>query len=437
MLTGSTKPDHGEFPMPTRRALLATGLAAAALPALGPTRAAATMGDGRLRLGLLPPDGPYPVGTTTLYLVDRSRPDPWVTTQPYRELAVTLTYPARLAPGHRRADWLTPGWAADAAEVMANMVPGGDPAAVDWSGTRAYARVDAPVARPAGRRLPVLLCGLGHWASCSLFRQTAEGLASRGYLVVGCEPTYETPVVFPGGRTVPHDPAADPPVDGDSTAFLAYLRRIYAARVADARFVLDGLAVLAAGGNPDAAGQALPDGLRGAPRVTGVGAFGGGVAAGLVALALLEQEPRVVAAAMADATVTAPVVDPPVPMLPVVDAGVDGPVLVLRPQFASRGPDPLWERAWSGLRGWRRELELAGGGEVWLTDMQWVLPQVRRGLGLPADAYGQLLGTVDPGAAVATGRAYLAAFFDRHLRGRNGRLLDGPSRRYPAVRFVR
>lgn len=425
--------------MPTRRALLATGLAvpAAALPALGGSPAEAAPGGGRLRVSLVPPDGRYPVGTTTLHLVDRSRPDPWVTTQPYRELAVTLTYPARPAPGRPRSGWLTPGWAAHSTEVMANMVPDGDPAAVDWAGTRAYARIGAPVARPAGQRLPVLLCGLGHWASSSLFRQVAEGLASRGYLVASCEPTYETPVVFPGGRTVPYHPATAPTGGDDSPEFLAYLRRIYAARVADARFVLDGLAVIAAGGNPDAAGQALPDGLRGAPRTTGVGAFGGGVAAGLVALALLEQEPRVAAAAMADATVTAPMPGTPVPMLPVVDAGVGKPVLMLRPQFPARGPDPLWERAWEGLRGWRQEWELAGGGEVWLTDMQWVLPQVRRGLELPAGTYVPLLGTVDPAAAVAAGRAYLAAFFDRHLRGRDGRLLDGPSRRHPAVRFVR
>ncbi|MDI6105415.1 lipase [Actinoplanes sp. NEAU-A12] len=426
--------------MPTRRTLLTTGLAAPAalaLPALGPARAEAAPADGRLRVGLLPPDGPYPVGTTTLHLVDRSRPDPWVTTQPYRELAVTLTYPARPAHGHPRDGWLTPGWAADSTEVLKNMVPGGNVAAVDWAGARAHARVDAPVARPNGQPLPVLLCGLGHWASASMFRLMAEGLASRGYLVAMCEPTYETPVMFPGGRMVPHHPASNPAGDGNTEEFLAYLRRIYAARVADARFVLDGLAVLAAGGNPDAAGRALPDGLRRAPRVTRVGAFGGGVAAGLVALSLLGQEPRVTAAAMADATVTAPTAGPPVPMLPIVDSGVDGPVLVLRPQFPARGPDPLWERAWAGLRGWRRDLELVGGGEAWLTDLQWVLPQVRRGLGLPADTYVPTLGTVQPAEAVAAGRAYLAAFFDRHLRGRDGRLLDGPSRRHPAVRFVR
>ncbi|MEV4280947.1 hypothetical protein [Actinoplanes xinjiangensis] len=49
---------------------------------------------------------------------------------------------------------------------------------VGWAATRAWARIDAPVDEPAGRRLPVLLCGLGHWGSASLHRMAAEGSAA-------------------------------------------------------------------------------------------------------------------------------------------------------------------------------------------------------------------------------------------------------------------
>lgn len=38
---------------------------------------------------------------------------------------------------------------------------------------------------------------------------------------------------------------------------------------------------------------------------------------------------------------------------------------------------------------------------------------------------------------MASERAYLAAFFDRELRGRDGGLLDRPSPKYPDVAFVR
>ena len=41
-----------------------------------------------------------------------------------------------------------------------------------------------------------------------LLSGTAEGLASHGFVVVGVNHTYETTVtVFPGGRTVPMNPA--------------------------------------------------------------------------------------------------------------------------------------------------------------------------------------------------------------------------------------
>ncbi|MGW4471188.1 hypothetical protein ACWENQ_16095 [Nonomuraea sp. NPDC004354] len=37
---------------------------------------------------------------------------------------------------------------------------------------------------------------------------------------------------------------------------------------------------------------------------------------------------------------------------------------------------------------------------------------------------------------LAVQRAYPAAFFDRHLRGLDGRLLHGPAPRFPEVTYV-
>ncbi|WP_369394116.1 hypothetical protein AB5J72_46085 [Streptomyces sp. CG1] len=36
-----------------------------------------------------------------------------------------------------------------------------------------------------------------------------------------------------------------------------------------------------------------------------------------------------------------------------------------------------------------------------------------------------------------TNEAYVAAYFDHWLRGRSGRLLDGPSPKYPDMVFVK
>ncbi|MGO4756317.1 alpha/beta hydrolase, partial [Streptomyces sp. 2MCAF27] len=60
----------------TRRAVTTSALLAAALLAGGGglTQARAA---GAATVRLPAPTGPYPVGVTTLYLVDRTRRDPW------------------------------------------------------------------------------------------------------------------------------------------------------------------------------------------------------------------------------------------------------------------------------------------------------------------------------------------------------------------------
>ena len=48
-----------------------------------------------------------------------------------------------------------------------------------------------------------------------------------------------------------------------------------------------------------------------------------------------------------------------------------------------------------------------------------------------------MVGTLPPARAVRIQQAYPLAFFDRHLRHRGERLLDGPSPAFPEVRFIR
>jgi hypothetical protein len=422
----------------TRRTLLgggATLAAATLLPPAPPAVAAPPPTGRRVRLRLPAPTGPYDVGTTTLHWVDHSRHDPYVTAQPYRELMVNITYPARHADSHPAARWLTPGWAAYAGETMAQFTGGLPAELVDWVGTRAHAYVDAPAHRAAGRH-PVLLHTVGHWASHCLNRTAIEDLASRGYVVVTFDPTYETPVEFPGGRLVPADKAAEPPnPDSTSAPFLAYIRKIYGSRVDDAQFVLDQLTALAAGSDLDAA--RLPRGLAGSLDLARVGAFSGAVGAGLISLQLALEDARVRAAFAGDTGVSWRAAAGPVPTMPVVERGLDIPVLTINPTSGYAEPDPLWDTMWAGLRGWRRELELRDGGFAWCTDFQSVLPQVRRGLDLPADTHAGMIGTVDPERSVAAYRAYLAAFFDLHLRGWDSGLLDGPTPRHRVIRHVR
>jgi hypothetical protein len=47
------------------------------------------------------------------------------------------------------------------------------------------------------------------------------------------------------------------------------------------------------------------------------------------------------------------------------------------------------------------------------------------------------IGTADPSRMVRVQQAYPLAFFDRYLRRRPSRLLDGPGPAFPEVRFIR
>lgn len=55
---------------------------------------------------------------------------------------------------------------------------------------------------------------------------------------------------------------------------------------------------------------------------------------------------------------------------------------------------------------------------------------------VPADKRALFIGTVDPARSLTAQHDYLTAFFDLHLRGRDNGLLDGPSPRYPEIKFA-
>jgi predicted dienelactone hydrolase len=196
-------------------------------------------------------------------------------------------------------------------------------------------------------------------------------------------------------------------------------------RVADTRFVLDHLATLNAGGNPDAEQRPLPAGLRGALKLSTVGMFGHSLGGATAAQAMFE-DGRIDAGVNLDGVLFGPV----------VAAGLDRPFLLVGAHEHGRDSDPTWAQFWANLRGWRLNLQLTGSGHNSFTDLQVLLPQTADALNLPPDAVQQLIGTIDPRRSVLNQRAYVTAFFDLHLRHRDNHLLDGPSPRFPEMRFV-
>jgi dienelactone hydrolase len=381
--------------------LLAVGVAGAS-----PAPAAAEQA---LELTLPPPTGHDRVGVVPLHLVDRSRPDPWVPSQPVRELMVSLWYPTQRAHDYPLEPWLPP-----AAWAQFEQDQGVPPGVLQAPLT--HGRVGAPVERSRGGR-PVVLYSPGLGGIRDSSTVLVEELVSRGFIVVTIDHTYEAgEVEFPGGRV--ETPALPPPTP-------QVIERAVAVRVADTRFVLDTLVGLNAGRNPDAERRRLPAGLRGALRLSSVGMFGHSLGGATAAEAMFEDR-RIEAGVNLDGTLFGPV----------VNAGLDRPFMLVAAQGHGRDDDESWAKFWANLLGWRLNLQLTGSAHNSFTDFQVLIPQAAGVLNLPPDAVQQLIGTIDPHRSIINQRAYLTAFFTLHLRHRNNHLLDRPSRRFPEMRFV-
>src|SRR5258708_7516383 len=171
------------------------------------------------------PTGPCPVGTTSLYLKDASRPDPWAAGVSARELMVSLWYPATPSDG-RRARYMTP---AESELLLTSRGLTSVPQDV-LSTVRTNAVSDAT---PAGRQrsLPLLVLSPGFTMPRSTLTALAEDLASHGYVVAGVDHTYESDATaFPDGR-VTTCLARQAPRSGRA-------EKVVAGRAADVSFVL-------------------------------------------------------------------------------------------------------------------------------------------------------------------------------------------------------
>ena len=342
------------------------------------------------------PTGPCPVGTTSLWLTDTSRPDPWAVGVSARELMVSLWYPAA-TPDGRRARYMTP--AESELQLTNRGITGVPPDALSTVRTNA-----ADGAEPAGLQhgLPLVVLSPGFTNPRSTLTALAEDLASHGYVVAGIDHTYESyATAFPDGRV---------------TTCLAREARqrgfwekekVAAGRAADVSFVLGELTC----GSPAWPGAALID----PSRIAMAGHSLGGAAA--------------IAAMLADSRIRAGLDMDGATAAPIPDHGLSRPFLFLgkRSNYTPGGEGAVttWERDWELLTGWKRWLLVAGAVHASFTDLALLADQT--GLDIEAALSGA--------RSLAITRAYVRAFFDQHLRGTPQALLDQPSPRYPEVRF--
>lgn len=435
----------------SRRQVLATGLAASALlaasavpstavpstatPSAAPGRRTRNTAAGPAAGAALPaarlmrPTGPFDVGALALRLVDRTRTDPWATDVPYRELMVSVRYPA--APGGSAPR--VPQMAAAAAvhfggpEGAAALNLGMAPGTVDWGATLSHAHRDAPV-HPRAGRLPVVLYSPGLGDPRTWNTTLVDDLASQGYAVVTVDHTYEaTEVEFPGGRIAPmriFDGA--PPTDPDAVS--ALLHKVVAVRVADTRFVLDRLPEL----NRTRFGDVLD--LR------SIGMFGHS-AGGFTAAQTMHDDRRIRAGVNMDGQMD--YVGGELPdgsrLSTVALEGLDRPLLLMGTESEGSGDyrrQPSWAAFWQHTRGWKANVTLTGSRHASYTDAQVLLPQLARQGVEPGGGLAAAVGTVRPDRAAAASRAYVTSFFGRWLRGHDDHLLDGPADRFPEMVFT-
>ncbi|WP_406430996.1 hydrolase [Streptomyces sp. NBC_00631] len=405
--------------MLTRRTALLSAVAAATLPAVSArTASAAQRTAGQVRLTLPPPSGPCPVGTVSLRLVDTSRADPWKTAQRDRELMISVRYPARDTGRHPRAPQMLPGEAAGFAAV--NNLAGVPADKVDWAATRTHAHQGAPVDRDRGP-YPLVCYSPGTGDPRSLGTTLCDDLASRGYVVVMLDHTYDaTAVQFPGGRverTVL--PAEYDKAYPDKKRIAALLKKTVGVRVADTRFLLGALP------------RALPPELRGTTDWDRIGMFGHS-AGGFTALQTMHDDRRIAAGANLDGVLAYVQDDGDRGHLSTAAAdGLDRPFLLIGKDGNDLSTVPSWNSLWRHSRGPREGLTLSGAEHATFTDEEAMIPQLARRLGLPRTTVVENIGTIVPARAIPAERACLASFFDRRLRGRKA--ADLPARA-PEVR---
>lgn len=246
----------------------------------------------------------------------------------------------------------------------------------------------------------MIVYGPGGGNSRALGTVLVEDLASRGYVVVTIDHTHETAVEFPGGRLVRAGLPTDPPD-------LEAAKRLFMdTREADTHFVLSRLADEHAD-------------------LSRIGVFGHS-AGGVIATRVMRADPRVRAGANLDGFFEFGDNHP--------ELGVDRPFLLMGAASHPELPpllgavrthlsDPGWAAFWRASTGWRLDIAVPRGRHYTFTDAQWFLPR----LGL--DGSG-LVGAVGP-RVVAVQRDYLAALFDRFLKGRHTTF-----RLHPDVEFV-
>lgn len=317
--------------------------------------------------------GTYTTGTFVTEIRE-ARHVPFAPPGVMRVLRVQVWYPAVARRGAPASPYLAPAVARSVARAAGVF-------AAQLSGVRARSAGGAP---PARGRFPVVVFSPGYGEPSALYTGLLEDLASRGFVVMGVDHTYETSIVaLPRGQliraTLPQDPPSRP----------SLLRAAITARDADIALVrrrvaqiVGRLGEIVERGRVGVFGHSL-GGLTGAHAVAG-----GGFACG----------------ADLDGSVFS------------LRARIERPFMVL--SHSTR--DASVRRFWNTLHGARYWFVLRGARHLDFTDWSWLYPHLTH---RAPSGIARLLGGIGGLRAQAIERQYLGAFFRSCLRGKQEPLL--------------
>ncbi|MGW4206281.1 alpha/beta hydrolase family protein [Streptomyces sp. NPDC004726] len=371
-----------------------------ALPG-GPTAAVAAPSPpetGRTAPFRLPrPTGQFGVGSSVFHLVDYSRTDPWVPSAGKRELMATVHYPAARHGFGATAPYAT---AEETTLLLKGIGVDSPEAAAQLSAGRTNSRADA---RPAKGRFPLVVLSPGFSVSRYTLTHLAEDLASRGYVVVSVDHAYESfGISMPGGRTLTCVACTALDEQGVPASVVT------TTRAEDVSFVLDRLT---GPGSPWRHARMIDE------RRVGMAGHSIGGASAATAMA---GDRRVRAGVNMDGAFWEELPPGGLNGRPFMMLGTDDEV------HRPGGTDSSWDRMWPTLDGWKRWLTVAGAEHGSFADF----PAITEYFGMPQPPLGAE-------RAVSVVRAYVAAFFDRHLKGVPQPLLKGPDPAHPEVKFHR
>jgi dienelactone hydrolase len=334
------------------------------------------------------PTGANVVGTRVLDLVDSTRKDPYSPSGATRALSIRMWYPVstHFSQNCRMADYTSPKvW-----EYFAQLV------GVPSFPVATNSCQDATVAEGAH---PVVVFSPGLTGTFTDYTFLMEDLASRGYIALAVNHTYEaTAVEFSDGRfvrsVVGSHLGGPVPRDQKTTSFALDVR------LKDLSFVIDQIARLNVRRDSPFLGRFDLSKI----------AVAGHSVGGLTALLTSQSDPHVKVAILID------------PVLPdVLPGATTKPVLLLtadRQQWAANECS-----LWRNLHSSRLAVSLQGSEHLALSDWIWLTKDAVR------------TGPMGPEKTMSAMRDYVAAFLDTNLRGiGTSPLVNGPSPNYPDAR---